>query len=1143
MSIPITNARLLVQSMRTPGLRNLIAQSKAKQVLREVGEISENFPNFEPSLDDRVTFVAYGLLAAGCSLIEQGQVVEGHAELHAAADILESAHRTEVKNHQTSALHCLIGAMAFYACGQYSRAFVLIRTVEEVTPSAGIVASFLRKDRARLISKLNAVLLAPTSSFEESRSFDDWALTICVARSVALAIEHAISGKQELMENADIVLCDAMTISKGASHPTFWWMARLLRLMLKDYGNSSLWSVLPPFFGPDGVVHVDSYVKLLAFLNPPIVELWQSQTAALQLALNPNLGGVINLRTSAGKTRVAELAILYTLKNDPSAKVLYLAPFRSLAFELERTFAKTLAPVGYSVSHLYGGSRFSAVDREMFDESRITIATPEKAKAMLRASPNLFESVKLVVIDEGHLLGENERNVRNEMFLEHLRLLARQGGVRVLLLSAVLPNAEELATWVGGGVDAVVKSSWKPSAERFGTLRWNSSGVSIEWLGGERCFNPHFIEFKKVPSVRPKPMPENNLTFAFMESIPSIPSKLRDFPKNKKEAVAATAVRLADLGPVLIFAGQARYVPTMAMAVQLALGPDAAAHPWPDAEWRLFEAVCKEELSDDSLELTAARIGVICHSNRLPPQVRIALEKLMAKHPPKIIVATTTLGQGVNIGITSVVVATTYIGKKQISKRDFWNICGRAGRAFIDGEGKVLFAIDLTRGAWAVQNDEKTAASFFDIAHLDQVESGLLQVVQCLNKLAEKVSVSFEMLLELAASDNFDRYGPEKEKVEGIVDWIDDQLLALHVAYIGDDLSVTVDWVDDAFRDSLAAIQERSKLAAGDDGLLLGFLKARVKGVLLRVPTSEARRAVIASGLPLRVGVLAFDQLDVFRGIVDRYLASDQTEVALGILVLEFELWARQHAKTIVKEIPEQTTLDKIRHLWLKGDSLRKIIETCGNKSADICTELYGYQLPWLIHSVAQKLDKQADENRIEVLVKIGLLVELGLPTEVAAKIFLAGVRSRVAAVELTRFVTNPAASVSRIRKALLDSVTVKELSSVVSDSTREWLHLLSAEHNEPMVEPPQCAPFRLATPDEVDMLHVRQQNPTDHIFLCSTDGRYKYAVTPTEDLPFDKLVNDARLSFVRNDEVWVTNYRDPRFQPAPSFFDFPLEY
>ena len=1114
MSLSVQNAHILVQSMRTRRIQNLVAQSKAKQVLREVREDSANFPKFEPDLDDLVTFVAYGLLAAGCSLIELNETAEGHMELQAAADILESAHSTEIGTNQASAMHCLIGAMAFYACGQYSRAFVLIKNIEAITPSAGIIASFLRKDRTHLIEKLNEVLLAPVPFFNEKNQFDDWALTICVARSLSIATEHAISGQAELLAISDTILRDAMTISEGASHPAFWWLARLLRLMLKDYANGSLWSVLPPFFEPDGKAQVDSYVKLLAFQKQPIIELWQSQTVALRLALNPqNLGGVINLRTSAGKTRVAELAILHTLRADPSAKVLYLAPFRSLAFELERTFSKTLAPLGYSVSHLYGGSRFSGVDRELFNEGHITIATPEKTKAMLRASPELLDPVKLVVIDEGHLLGNNERNVRNEMFLEHLRLWARARGARILLLSAVLPNAEDLAAWVGGTPSALVKSNWKPSAERRGILQWRNTGVTIEWLGEERSFNPHFIEFKKVPHVTPKGK-----------------IKSRVFPKNKTEAVAATATRLATLGPVLIFAGQAQWVPSMVRAVMLSLGPEAPVHPWPDTEWRLLDAVCREELGDDSVEITAARLGVVCHSNKLPPQVRIALEKLMAKHPPRIIVATTTLGQGVNIGISSVIVATTYIGKNlQISKRDFWNICGRAGRAFVDGEGKILFAIDGTRSAWNVRNDEATATDYFDIVHLDQVESGILQVVQYMFNIATEAGIPFATLLEMTANDSFDRCGEARLNVEGVMDWIDDQLLALHVAYKGDALELTVDWVDDAFRDSLAAIQERARREPAHDDQLINFLKARAAGVQRKVPSSEARRAVISSGLPLSVGILAFNQLDVFRGMVDRCLASGTDADALGLLVMEFEAWARQHAKIIVEEMPEQEQLDRIRPQWLGGGSLRMIVETCGDNATGICTGLYGYQLPWLFHAVAQKLDKLAEENRVETLAKVGLLVELELPTETAAKVFLAGVRSRAAAVELSHFVTNPAASVSMIRTTLLDSAIVKALSASVSASTLEWLHLLSAEHGTKAVPPPQCARFRLEAPNVVEILHTRQLAPVSSIVLSSSVARFKVEVRATEQLPFDKFVNNPRFIFARDGDVWVQQCRDPR--------------
>lgn len=1112
MSLPVEYTRQLAKSMQSAGIRNLIAQSKAKQVLREVNEIPENFPTFESGLDVRVTFIAYGRLAAGCSLIEMGEAAEGHAELHAAADILESAHRTEVGKESASALHCLIGAMAFYACGQYSRAFVLVRNVEELTPSAVIIAAFLKKDRARLISKLNTVLLAQTPEFDElddQNQFNDWALSMCVARAISLIAEHAISGQQELLASADAILHDAMLISEGGSNASFWWQCRLLRLMLKDYADGSLWSVLPPYFGDGDTAQFESYVRLLAFQSPPVTELWKSQTSALQLALNSqNRGGVINLRTSAGKTRVAELAILQTLKADPQAKVLYLAPFRSLAFELERTFSKTLSPLGYHVSHLYGGSRFSGVDKELVIEGHITIATPEKAKAMLRAEPELFASVKLVVIDEGHLLGENERNVRNELFLEHLRLLANHHGARILLLSAVLPNAEDLAAWVGGDVAALIKSDWKPSAERFGTLRWKKAGASIEWLGGERCFNPHFVEFRQVPKEDSE--------------------KTRRFPANKTEAVAATAVRLTEIGPVLIFAGQARWVTSMAKAALLAIGQGGSTHPWPETEWKIFEAVCKEELGDDAFELVAARLGVICHSNSLPPQVRISVEKLIAKHPPRIIVATTTLGQGVNIGISSVIIATPSIGRQQISKRDFWNICGRAGRAFVDGEGKVLFAIDMTKDDWQITKAEKETKYYFDRSQLDQVESGLLQMVGYLLQVAVRVGISFEALLELVANNSFDPLQEHKPNVEAVLDWIDDQLLALHLAYTGDDPSLSANWVDDAFRDSLAAIQERRSNQANEENHLLGFLKARAEGVLRKTPP-EARRAIIAAGLPLSVGLAAFNQLGAFREMVDRYLNSDFDEAALNAFVLEFESWARENAASIVEAMPSGELLATIRPQWLRGDLLRAIVETSGAEAAGICSDLYGYKLPWLFHAVAQKLDKGTEENRIEALSKVSLLVELGLPTESAAKVFLAGVRSRASAVELSQYVANPTASISGIRTALLDADIVAALSITVSAPTLEWLQLLSAEHGSPIVAYPRCARFRLNTPGHVDALHVRKYAPDGSVYLCSADARFKFAVGSTDDLPFDKLADDPRFIFLRDGEAWVQQSRDPR--------------
>ena len=176
-----------------------------------------------------------------------------------------------------------------------------------------------------------------------------------------------------------------------------------------------------------------------------------------------------------------------------------------------------------------------------------------------------------MIVDEGHLIGASERYVRNEVFVDHLRCFARATGARVLLSSAVLPNAQELAEWVTGNPAAVATSPWKPSAERFGLLRWNGSRVRVDWQGEVASFNPSFVEAKPLGFGR----------------------RRNPFPNDKSEAVAATAVRLCAIGPVMIFTGRAVSVPTLAEAVLLALGENPEDHSWPDHEWRVFEAVCR----------------------------------------------------------------------------------------------------------------------------------------------------------------------------------------------------------------------------------------------------------------------------------------------------------------------------------------------------------------------------------------------------------------------------------------------------------------------------------------------------------------------------------------------------------------------
>lgn len=1106
MPIPLKRARAVLAELQDPRLASLFAQAHARHVLQEVRELPANFPAFDANIEDKVTFAAYGILAAGCSIVEHGDRGEGTPALEQAASLLHYIHGPLSENSRESSFHVLVAAMAFYAAGHYSRAFVAIRSIEQHTSAARTIGAFLRREQLALIERLNDVLLRDPPSFEDQLHLDEWALALAISRAIAIALEHTLTGAGEALGLADEQLRIASMVASGGSLPAWWWIIRLLRLMLSDLGEASPWRVLPRFFGPELLDDLARYVRLLAFAHRPVTELWTSQRAALPLALNPsNRGAVVNLRTSAGKTRVAELGILQTLLADPSARVLYLAPFRSLALEIEQTLAATLGPLGFGVSHLYGGSRVSAVDTELAAESPITIATPEKARALVRAAPELFENLKLVIIDEGHLIGPSERYVRNEIFIDHLRFLAWSTGARLLLLSAVLPNAQELAEWITGESEAVAISSWKPSDERFGLLRWNGTRVRIDWQGKMQSFNPSFVEARPLGFGR----------------------RRRPFPDSKSEAVAATAVRLSAIGPVMIFTGRAISVPKQAQAVLLAMGERPADHRWPQHEWKVFEAVCREELDPDAIELRAARAGVVCHSNRLTPQVRLAMEHLMRSRPPKIIIATTTLAQGVNVGISSVIVASPYISRETISKRDFWNICGRAGRAFVDGEGKILYAIDDTRASRQIERDESLARSYFGGGTGDRVESGLLFVVCQLRRIAQQAGVSFDVLIELAANNDFSSLGAHAEDARMICDLLDDELLALHEdPVVNPAASQPAAWVEQVFRHSLAVLQARSGTSETTTDDVIAFLRTRAESSLQRV-AQPVRRALVASGLPLSVALRAHKHLTLFGDVADAYDAVDAAGSALAEGVRRIEEWAQDHAAPVTGEMPDMAKLDRIRAGWLRGVGLRAL-SALEPDARSISRDLYGYQLPWILHAAAQQLRGADQEDRAATLTSIALLVELGVPTELAARIFLAGVRSRAAATELAALDVGFGRSISGISRKLRSSEFASRLRGLVSAETATWLDLMvesAARGRQPPI--PEFVEFTLEGAEKVETLHARELD--GKVFLTTVDGGTRIPVEPSDELPFGEVANDPRVAFRRSDSVWILEQRDPR--------------
>ena len=1101
MSIPDRYSVDLLNNLNQGRVNNLIAQADARRILQEVRETAENYPNFDPLLSEKATHIAFALLACGCSMVEneESETAEGLLVLEKAGKIISDTYRFNSGENINKNYNLLIAGMALYAAKQYSRAFIELNNIDADFDVGRAIIAYIKKDFQTLLNIASAMFFSPGPEQSDIRCFDEWVISHEIARCFFIIIDYIHTGNEENIVLVKGILDKLLLLSIEDNLTLYWLIIRLLKIILLTYQNSSFWSVLQPLL-PD-IYTTENYIRLLSSLKSPVIEVWPSQTAALPLALGDNSGAVINLRTSGGKTRIAEIAILKTLAANPLSKVLYLAPFRSLAFEIEQSLNKTFFHLGIYVSQLYGGATANISDFEIISQSQIIIATPEKAKALIRCGSGIETDIKLIVVDEGHLLGAEKRHIKNEMFLTHIKEFASRNGIRILLLSAVLPNADVLAQWIASDPDLVGKSDWKPSYERLGLLLWDGNRVRLEWKSEGEPFNPNFILKRPLGFGR----------------------RRNPFPNDKNEAIAATAVRLAQTGTVMIYSARANSISGLAKDVLLALGEHPADFPWDNSLWNVFRSLCSEELDSDDIILTAARKGIICHSNRLPTLVRIAIERLMRSRHPLIIIASSTLAQGVNVGISTVIVATPYYSQEPISNRDFWNICGRAGRAFSDAEGKILYAIDTTSGSRKVRKDRRLAQNYFDNQQMEEVESGVLAALRAILRAAKMTNTDFALLLEAISNDfiESDISGEFSDRLNEIFDYLDDELLAMHEDFGGEDTNL--DWVDDVFRKSLAIIQAETE----NEEYYLKLLQSRTNALLNRVKDKANRRKLIATGVPLSVSKSILDNIEFFRNLAlslvfQKFAGEYDHFELLDNMIRELEIWCNENAGTIMESIPTQGCLDKMRRDWLSGVAL-SVISSYEQEAEKISKDYYGFTLPWIIHGISQMFDPVSEESIFQTYSTLAMFVELGLPDQTAANIYLAGVRSRIAALELSTLDLFQNKSISELKQILID-ISPQDID--VSDNSLVWIEMLSEFYESQKPKKIFFPGFRLNRQGLPQKLYLHEIN--GKCFLTSSDRYFQVEVVSNDALPFAEIANISGLYFEVNKGIWQLKSYSP---------------
>ncbi|KAL7272695.1 ATP-dependent DNA helicase MER3 [Rhizina undulata] len=158
---------------------------------------------------------------------------------------------------------------------------------------------------------------------------------------------------------------------------------------------------------------------------------------------------VLSSPTGSGKTAILELAICALVKelDKGNYKVIYQAPTKALCAERKRDWEKKFSTLGLVCTEMTGDTDHAQL--RGVKNGDIIITTPEKWDSMTRRWQDhrkLLELVRLFMIDEVHILKET-RGATLEAVVSRMKTIGSD--VRFIALSATVPNASDIASWLG----------------------------------------------------------------------------------------------------------------------------------------------------------------------------------------------------------------------------------------------------------------------------------------------------------------------------------------------------------------------------------------------------------------------------------------------------------------------------------------------------------------------------------------------------------------------------------------------------------------------------------------------------------------------------------------------------------------------
>lgn len=690
-------------------LAELLAQAELDLLLHK----SDRLPALEAT-----GWYLHGIASSKEALAVYG--IERHrAAFQVSAHIFDLLMNQENLPRISRLKYCFAAQVAYLHSSLDPNAIALSLRVRDI--NLGDIGVLQNTEELALISAISLLGMAVGTVFDltdrvrdETRRIEsEWQIASMLdtpfgaAANVALAARHVIIflayGRAGRLDQARQLLRNALVSEASLQDHNSRWVAAHLLNLIDGLQSSSIWTVLPPSVPP-------SVRKALVMGKPSIFTLWPPQLQLLSdVEANPLDSKTkrlfLSTPTSGGKTLFAQLLVAAHLASTNTA-VCYVAPTRSLCREVKLALDSRLRYIGARVvTDIPEMNWFADISS---DKATVEVMTPERLAYLIRSQPErVISDYGLFVFDEVHAVGEAGRGWILEQALSFLHFSTQNSDQRIAIISAAIGNRFHFVQWMEHGGQSVLyrHSDWRGPRRVTGIWRtradWDDVTVeprrSVEFPF--RLRNPLYgqldIRIAHSGSIR---------SLSTTESIGSLARKRNVTGATEKEDNQSTPFYQMLL-PLIFHLGRDGSVliieSTRLMTVKLA---SIIAEQLPDSELPDIRPILElvvERLGQHHPLIRVLRKGVAYHHGSLPAEIRSSIEDGVTRGHIRFLVATTTLTEGVNLPVRSVIIgsqgswsATGYneivVGPKMV------NAIGRAGRATKETEGIVVLAMNDT---------------------------------------------------------------------------------------------------------------------------------------------------------------------------------------------------------------------------------------------------------------------------------------------------------------------------------------------------------------------------------------------------------------------------------------------------------------